>query len=51
MECLKSKLLKYVDLIGPLDYLSLNVDDHWENPCGGAHAGERIIRILREQLA
>jgi hypothetical protein len=35
-ECWKSKLLKYVDLIEPLGCLSLNRDDHWENPSGGA---------------
>jgi hypothetical protein len=51
MDCLKLKLLKCVDLIGPLDYLGLNVNDYWENPCGGGHAGKRVIRILREQLA
>lgn len=31
--------------------LMLNKDNSWKNPFGDGHAGERIIRILREELA
>jgi len=31
--------------------LMLSRDNHWQNPFGDGHAGERIIRILGEKLA
>lgn len=31
--------------------LMLSRDNHWKNPFGDGHAGERIIRILGEELA
>jgi UDP-N-acetylglucosamine 2-epimerase (non-hydrolysing) len=31
--------------------LMLDKDSHWKNPFGDGHAGEKIIRILREEFA